>query len=216
MKNSKIRRALLLAACAVLLVCMSVGATLAYLTSQDQVTNTFTVGKVKITLDELDVDANGDPVQVPTGETDDEGNPITEDTTERVKANEYHLLPNHEYMKDPIVHVDADSDDCWLFVDIKNEIAAIQDDNATIHAQMEANGWSQLTEGGTVYAYATTVAGGTDVPVFEMFKVAGDVANEELATYAGKTIVVTAYAVQADGFDTAAAAWTATFGAPKE
>ena len=55
MKNSKLRRILLTLACAVLLVSLSVGATLAYLTSTPtKVTNTFVVGEVKIELDEAD------------------------------------------------------------------------------------------------------------------------------------------------------------------
>jgi len=65
--------------------CGSVFGTLAYLTATDTVTNTFTVGKVQITLDEAPVDANG--------ETTD---------GDRVKKNNYHLLPGHEYDKDPI------------------------------------------------------------------------------------------------------------------
>ena len=51
----KTRKILLMAACAILLVCISVGATVAYLTDMKSVTNTFTVGKVAITLDEKDV-----------------------------------------------------------------------------------------------------------------------------------------------------------------
>ena len=47
------------------------------------------------------------------------------------------------------------------------------------------------------------------MPVFESFKVVGDITNEALAAYAGKTITVQAYAIQADGFGTAAAAWAA-------
>ena len=97
MKKSK---AILMALCAVLLVAASVMGTLAYLTSTDTVVNTFTVGKVEITLDEADVNADGTPVQ----------------GADRVDANEYHLLPGHTYAKDPIVHVDADSEDCYLFV----------------------------------------------------------------------------------------------------
>ena len=38
----KTRKILAMAACAILLVCISVGATVAYLTSTDTVTNTFT------------------------------------------------------------------------------------------------------------------------------------------------------------------------------
>ena len=50
--NKKLRRILLTVCSAALLVCVTVGATVAYLTSTETVTNTFTVGKVDITLDE--------------------------------------------------------------------------------------------------------------------------------------------------------------------
>ena len=59
MKNSKLRRVLLLLACAVMLVSLSVGATLAYLTGKDEVVNTFTVGNVQIKLDEAKVNTDG-------------------------------------------------------------------------------------------------------------------------------------------------------------
>ena len=49
-------KALVLALCAVLLVVTTVFVTMAFLTSEDSVQNTFTVGEVTISLDELDVD----------------------------------------------------------------------------------------------------------------------------------------------------------------
>ena len=178
-----------------LVIAMSVAGTVAYLTSQDSVTNTFTVGKVKITLDEAKVDANGAAVT----------------PAERVKANSYKLIPGHTYTKDPIIHVDANSEKCWLFVKVENGISAIEDSANTIAAQLAAKGWSAVTGEAGVYAYEQSVAGGTDVPVFGSFKIAG---TADVASYANATVVVTAYAVQADGFDTAAAAWTASgFGA---
>ena len=51
-----------LSLCAVLLIAASVLGTLAYLTAQDTVTNTFTVGQVDITLDETKVTPDGVPV----------------------------------------------------------------------------------------------------------------------------------------------------------
>ena len=54
-------KALTLSLCAVLLVVTTVFATMAYLTSQDSVNNTFTVGKVEITLDEAQVNDYGVP-----------------------------------------------------------------------------------------------------------------------------------------------------------
>ena len=230
MKKSK---AILMALCAVLLVAASVMGTLAYLTSTDTVTNTFTVGKVAITLDETDVDING-----------------VKDTETRVQENDYKLMPGHEYVKDPIVHVAAGSSDCFLFVKVDNQIAAIEDENNTVAGQMKANGWLPVDGKPGVYVLTYTEKDKTDVetgsvvvgalkvvsaaaaqvnvPVFEKFKIADDVNNEEnvvvegenpttvsndrqLSKFDNSQIIVTAYAVQADGFDgkTAAQIWTA-------
>lgn len=93
-------KALLLTLCAVLLVAASVLGTMAYLTSKDEVVNTFTVGNVAIKLDEAKVDESGKA--------------LTGDAAERVKANEYHLLPGHTYTKDPTVTVLKDSEESYV------------------------------------------------------------------------------------------------------
>ena len=191
-------KALLLTLCAVLLVAASVLGTMAYLTSKDTVTNTFTVGKVEITLDEAPVDANG-----------------KETTGARVKANSYKLLPGHKYDKDPTIHVAEDSENCWLFVEITDEIAAIQD-TKTVADQLTENGWTLVTGTTNVYAHKDIAKAGANVVVFESFKIKGDVENDALKAYEGKTIKVVAYAVQADGFDTAAKAWAAAYGTPAQ
>lgn len=186
-----------LAVGAVALVGASVMGTMAYLTSQDEVVNTFTVGNVAITLDETDVD-NSTP-----GEND------------RDQANSYKLMPGHTYTKDPIVHVDSTSENCYLFVKVDNQIAAIEAET-TVAQQMAAKGWVAVDGATGVYVYTqnkalAVVAGGDDVPVFDEFTVSGDVDNTNLATYEGKTITVNAYAIQADGFSdkTASEIWTA-------
>lgn len=193
----KTSKALLLSLCAVVLVTASVLGTMAYLTDNDQVVNTFTVGNVAITLDETDVD-NSTP-----GEGD------------RDKANTYKLLPGHEYVKDPIVHVGADSEDCYLFVKVENEIAAIEDASKSVESQMIVADWTVVDDDKGIYVYGTTAApsvvnSGANVPVFENFTVSGTVDNATLAGYANKTITVTAYAIQADGFTgkTASEIWT--------
>lgn len=59
-RNMKTKsKALLLTLCAVLLIAASVLGTMAYLTSTDTVTNTFTVGKVEIKHDEAKVTTDG-------------------------------------------------------------------------------------------------------------------------------------------------------------
>ena len=206
MKKSK---AILMALCAVLLVAASVMGTLAYLTSTDTVTNTFTVGNVKITLDEKDTDND-------LNKADN----VTVNSVIRDKANAYKLLPGHEYEKDPTIHVASTSEDCYLFVKVVNGIAAIEaadtdTSKTSIAAQMEAKGWDAVDAANGIYVYAdaqgkpAAVTAGSDVVVFKNFKISGDVDNDTLNTYNNKTIVVTAYAVQADGFadKTAAQIW---------
>lgn len=194
MSNSK--KTLLMLACAVMLVLVSVMGTMAYLTSTDSVTNTFTVGNVAITLDETDVDNS-------TADAD------------RDKANAYNLLPGHKYTKDPIIHVAANSEDCYLFVKVEDEIAAIEDAE-TVATQMSKLGWTAVDGVANVYVYSSAIikkASAQDVPVFKDFTIRGDVSNTTLAGYKGKTIKVTAYAVQKDGFEnkTAAEIWNTVF-----
>ena len=208
-KNTrKLKKAALLLCSAVLLVCISIGATVAYLTSTDKVVNTFTVGNVTIELDEAK--ANPDGSLVPNAD--------------RVKANSYKLLPGHTYTKDPMIHVDADSENCWLFVKVENGIAAIEDANKTIAAQMTANGWTLVENTTNIYKYKETVSGGANIPVFGEFAIsnaviggmkpittdgAGDDGKLYLDEYKNAKIVITAYEIQADGFTTPEAAWTA-------
>lgn len=94
MKAKTKTKALLMSLCAVLLVAASVLGTMAYLTDSKDVKNTFTVGNVAIKLDEAKVDEKGNLVK-------------NQDDTlaDRVTQNEYKLLPNHTYVKDPTVTV---------------------------------------------------------------------------------------------------------------
>ena len=194
MKMKTKRKALLLSLCAVLLVVASVMGTMAYLTSTDTVTNTFSVGNINLTLDEAPVDGTGKAT-----------------TGTRVKENSYILLPGQEYDKDPTVHVTAGSEDSWIFVKVENGIPTLEDTSNTsntIASQItEKNGWTELTGVTGVYykeyTKSTTV---TDLVVFKNFKVAED-ANTKDAWTNGGTITVKAYAIQKAGFDTAAAAW---------
>ena len=194
-------KALLLALCAVSLVTASVLGTMAYLTSTDNVENTFTVGSVAITMDETDVD-NSSPDK------------------NRDQANSYKLLPGQTYTKDPIIHVDPKSEECFLFVKVENGIAAIEANDNTVASQMTKKGW-KLVEG-NVYVYVGTENGASapvavkanaTIPVFEKIKIADSVSGTQLADYKGKTITVTAYAVQKAGFENMAAAdiWNTAF-----
>lgn len=103
MKAKTKTKALLMSLCAVLLVAASVLGTMAYLTDSKDVKNTFTVGNVSIKLDEAKVDEMGNLVKNQDGTLAD-----------RVTQNEYKLLPNHTYTKDPTVTVLAPSVESYV------------------------------------------------------------------------------------------------------
>ena len=213
MKNSKLRRILMLLACAVLLVCLSVGATLAYLTSiTSEVQNTFTVGHVAITLDEAPTNTDGEVIE-----------------GDRRLTNDYHLLPGHEYAKDPTVHVGPNSEDCYVFIKFYNAIESIEAEENTIADQMATKGWF-LVDGETdIYYYGTEdapvkVSKNANLVIFEKFTIDGTLQADDIADFATekdadgnvletaeKLITITAYAIQADGFEADAAVIWAAF-----
>lgn len=200
-------KALLLSLCAALLVVGSVMGTLAYLTVTASVTNTFTVGKV--TFNDEDFAGGLDEVKTDMyGVADEEGT--------RVQANEYKLVPGHEYTKDPTVHIGDDSEDCYLFVKVENGIASLEATGATtIEAQMLAKGWKKLENVDNVWYYCgltegevntniAVVKASDNVVVFENFTLADDadlsILNKDNDGNVTDKIVVNAYAIQADGF----------------
>ena len=188
MKKSK---AILMVVCAMLLVAASVMGTLAYLTSTATVTNTFSVGSVAITMDEAKVD--------------EYGNVVTGENAGRVNGNTYKLVPGHTYTKDPTIRVTALSEDCYIFAKIENGLAGAS--TLTVN-----DGWTALPGVDNVYYYNGPVSGGTDVVVFEKFTFNSDADPDD---YANAQIVVTGYAIQADGFVDAADAWAKSgFGTP--
>ncbi len=193
MKTGKKTLAVIL--CGAALVVSTVMGTRAYLTAQDDVVNTFTVGRVDITLDEAAVKPDGTYVS---------------DVNNRVEQNSYHLIPGHCYIKDPVVHVDADSENCWIFVKVDNGLEGIEaQDGSTISDQMTQKGWQQVSGAANVFAYGKIAAAQQDLPVFDNFRISAQADQQTLGDYAGKTVSITAYAVQADGFATADEAWAA-------
>lgn len=211
MKNSKLRRVLLLVACAVLLVSLSVGATLAYLTYEtEEVKNTFTVGSVEISLDETDVNEYG----VATG------NP-------RDTENEYKLLPGHAYTKDPQVHVISGSEPAYIRIlveitDVEDLAAACGVAVADFMPENFVEGWNEsywpcysMTVENNVCKLEFRYNGIVDarnaqvdlLPLFNTIKVPGTATNAQIAALSDMEINIIAHAMQADGFATAAEAW---------
>ncbi|MGI6162287.1 MAG: hypothetical protein ACOYJD_09775 [Christensenellales bacterium] len=210
-------KALLIALCAVLLVTASVLVTIAYLTSTDKAINTFTVGKVKITLDETKVDEYGEP----------------EVGAARVKTNQYKLIPGHEYIKDPTVHVDSESEPCYIRIivtvseieDLKNAFPVgkypeFYHEDVFLLEKL-VTGWdsdvwvpySATAEGVYEFRYAdiyTYVSPGDLPELFASVKIPGTVTGDNLSSLEeGFKTEIEAHAIQADGFANANAAWAA-------
>ena len=208
MKTAK--KAMLMTLCAIILVVATVFGTMAYLTSTDEVVNTFTVGNVAIKLDEAPVDGNGKAT-----------------TGDRVKENSYKLLPGHTYNKDPMVTLLAGSETSYVKMTVTvnkaNELDAIFAPNGadltSIFNGYDSANW--IAKGNTKDATANTRtyefwykeavgAPTADVALdalFDSITVPGTITKEQLDTIKGMTITVNAYAIQADGFANADAAW---------
>lgn len=188
----------ILAACLVvcLLATAVIGTTLAYFTDTKEVTNTFSSGNVTITLDEAKVDEDGQAIE----------------PEERVTSNGYKLYPGKEYDKDPTITVAAGSEDCYLFVRVVNGLDGLEaEGDTTIAKQMENNGWTLVDGETNVYMQSGIYSAEARAVVFETFTI--DTAETATTLAGAGNVVITAYAVQAEGFLTAQAAWDATFGA---
>ena len=193
--TKKITKALALTVCAVLLVCGSVLGTMAYLTSTATVQNTFTVGNVSITLDELKTDVYG----------------VATSGEQRVQKNAYKLVPGHTYAKDTTVHIAAGSEACYLFVKFDGILA-----NAVTTLTFAESGiWNELAVSGSAVVYYTTVSATTnaqDIQVLTSFTIDQTATNTSLSGFAtsdNQTVDIVAYAVQKAGFVSINDAWAA-------
>lgn len=215
------KKSLLIITSMILVAAISIMGTLAWLTDTDTVVNTFTIGQVDILLDEADVDENGKLI------LDDEGNPVN-----RVKGNEYHLIPGQTYIKDPAVTVQAGSEPSYIRMVLTiHNASAVQviidkyelGDFSALIGQWDEDIWlyhgfTEDTEANTIsfeFRYKETVGAGIEAVVlpalFETLIVPGQASNAELqALYDGDfQMVVHGHAIQAAGFADEDAAWTA-------
>ena len=214
-------KAILVSLGALLIVGATILGTVAYLTDTAEVTNTFTVGKVDLKLDEAVTDQNG---KVLNGRTEE--------------GNEYHLIPGVSYTKDPTVTVVAGSESSYvrMILTVYNA-SAVQaiidtDDNLDDFADL-FDGWDE-----TVWIYngfehdadANTIAfefrykemvSGYDAQgqkqdvvldaLFDAIIVPAGATGEQLAKLyeGGFKMTARAEAIQDTGFESEEAAWTA-------
>ena len=212
-KGKKLLIALGMVVAAVAIAAGSIAGTVAYMTSASKVSNVFTIGNVKIAMDEGKVNADG---QIP-------------DPNVRTDSNSYLLMPGKSYDKDPLITVQADTQACYLFLVTRNQISSIEDPSKpTMADQMVANGWGiykDTTAGTRVWIYcgssanvnaddkmainpvaicgeSVATAGATQVttiPVFTQFHIT-TTQSDNLAIYAGAEVTLNAVGIQADSF----------------
>ena len=161
------------------------------------------------------------PGGLPAGDCDHRHHPGLDDgqaiePEERVISNEYKLYPGNSYDKDPTVHIGAKSEDCYVFVKVVNGLGDLEaEGDTTIAKQMEENGWTSVSGVANVYVYTgegedpAVVNGGANLVVFETFTI--DTAETADTLKKATDVVVTAYAIQAEGMSekTVAELWTA-------
>lgn len=210
--QKKLRKLLTLVCCAVMLVCVTVGATVAYLTSQDSVTNTFTVGNVTINLDEAKTTPDGKPVGTERTET----------------GNTYKVFPGGSYTKDPTVTVTKGSEEAYVYMAVKpSDLEGIkaafpvesyptfyQDGLFLLEKLVDWNtDWTYVTfvDDTYIFLYKETVNAlnaADDIvmaPLFTTISLPEDIDNDHLAELDNLQINVAAFAIQADGMDTTTA-----------
>ena len=201
--------------CVTLVALAAIGATFAYLTDTKTVDNTFTMGNVKITLDETNVND-------PTGA--------------RVTSNEYNVYPGAVVTKDPIVH-NTGKNAAYIRATVNvsnwmNLCAAYYPDfketfpNDGYKAALNllvgelGEGWSVVgVEAGDTFTigqfdakfvlkYEGTLAAGEDTTaMFQTVTIPTGIDNANTESFKGVKVV--AQAIQADGFDSWEAAFTA-------
>lgn len=210
MKNMK--KIIALVAALVLVLAIGIGGTLAYLTSTTEtITNTFTIGKVNITLVEHKYDLNNP----------DEKAMVSGSPMEVKDGQSYKLIPGQEYFKDPTVTVKADSEDCYLFVkleennntDLGGDKGKIVEFTAFTVGESET-AWTQGTgtgEGGNgipTNVWYRTVTSSTSDQSWNLLednkvKINDELTNDNMpSTNSKPTLEFTAYAIQKAGFDT--------------
>jgi predicted ribosomally synthesized peptide with SipW-like signal peptide len=216
MKN--IKKTLLIVVAMMLASAISVVATFAYLYDGSEVVrNTFTIGKVELSLDEAKVNEYGELLDV-------DGNVWTEasgkDKAPRVIGNEYKLVPARTYVKDPIVRVSEDSEVCiiYVLVYIPSSLDVAMWNRDYITKQAEGNGWHQLSvdrvptlDDGRYLLFGWLDAEpGDTLPLFNNIKISADATQEQLEKAEAEKMEITAYAIQSEGFETAMAddIWT--------
>ena len=193
------KKILALTVCAMVLITGSVLGTMAWLTAEtDEVVNTFTYGNINIDLDEHVYD----PGQ----------NALGEELTK--SADNYLIIPGIDLPKDPFVTVKAGSEDCYLFVKVE-ESAGFAEGKVTYAVDESwTKGDGTKIPANVYYRQVSQPAADATFDVLKDNKIlvsenlTKDEVKEMQQSQVRPTLKFTAYAIQAEGIDSAETAWS--------
>lgn len=165
----------------------AVTGTLAWYTANDEITNTFTVGNIEMTLTETKIGT--------------ENEMTSED-------QQYKIVPGVDIKKDPTVTIQANSEDCYVFVQVLDSLTDV--DGISIEAYgdkwelKDANSHIyqyKFAEGDKAYVVPKSDKDTTLQAVFKTIKVDGDLVTPDVLGGIGESdrIEVKVYAHQAEG-----------------
>ena len=171
----------------VVLIGGTIGGTLAWLSAQSEVvTNTFTVGKIEIELKEHDLNDDG-----------------TLDTANEVNENkDYKVVPGDTQPKDPFVRVKAQSEKCYVYVCITNELVIGTD--VVCEYNIDKFGWTLIATSGnkTLYRFNEIVDASTAAQtrqVFSEITYKGEkITEDNIKDLDKKEIIINAFAHQSE------------------
>lgn len=186
---------------------LSVLGTNAYLMAEVSNTNGYSVGNVKIVLNESNVDEYGVVI-------DDK----------RVDNNSYHLMPGYTYVKDPIITLKKNSVDSYIRVLITvNRKEALKDIYGNDFKLEDIyNDWGEnwiyfneinIDDDQITYEYRYKfIENGLNSdnslePIFKSFTIPKETTSEQLENLSGFDVNIVGYAIQAEGFKSEEEAW---------
>ena len=235
------RKLMLVAIALCMAAILLAGGTLAYLTDTDNAVNTFTAGKVGLTLDEAIVE------KVTDSTAENYGDLVA--TNERTDGDQtYHVYPGNKVAKDPKITVDSDSENAWVaakmivtgdllsligsgyenYLDITKIVSgglvvkgAEQQPFNGLTPTYYANGCyiyqKPIAEGETtqkweLYLFMEDIyAANAEIQLFTNIEIPAEWDNAEMEKFNNSKINITAFAVQADGFESCYEAMTTAF-----
>lgn len=214
----KMKKIVAVASALSLTAAIAVGGTLAYLTKEKSITNTFTytAGTTNINLELKEKKYNPNAKSDQNGFVGNvEGDYMTqEEFTAAGGNNGYNVIPGAKAAKNPTLFFTS-SNNCYLFVELDTSDVSTVINTDELDANLAEHSWKPLDghdgvyyldvdgDGNATSADVKNAASETQIPVFDHVEF-----TENAGKFSTGDLLVKGYAVTAVDFDSPAAAWT--------